>query len=53
MLFRSVVPFSKNNISEETLDRFKNSIPETYKLVEEFTRSNPKTEYLEESARID
>ena len=48
-----VVPFSKNNISEETLDRFKNSIPETYKLVKEFTRSNPKTKYLDESARIE
>ena len=48
-----VVPFSKNNISEETLERFKNSIPETYKLVEEFTRSNPKTEYLEEFSKIE
>jgi glutamate racemase len=48
-----VVPFSKNNISEETLERFKNSIPETYKLVEEFTRSNPKTEYLKEFAKIE
>lgn len=48
-----VVPFSKNNISEATLERFENSIPETYKLVEEFTRSNTKTEYLEESAKIE
>lgn len=47
-----VVPFSKNNITEETLDRFKNSIPETYNLIEEFNRSNPKTDYLETSARI-
>ncbi|MGC1631027.1 MAG: hypothetical protein WA749_02840 [Gelidibacter sp.] len=47
-----MVPFSKNNISEETLDRFKNSIPQTYKLIEEFTRSNPKTKYLDESVRI-
>lgn len=47
-----IVPFSKNNISEETLERFKNSIPETYKLVEAFNRSNSKTSYLKESARI-
>lgn len=47
-----MVPFSKNNISEETLDRFKSSIPNTYKLIEEFTRSNPKTEYLETSLKI-
>ena len=47
-----VVPFSRNNISEETLDRFRISIPETYKLVEEFTRSNPKTDYLKETSRI-
>lgn len=47
-----MVPFSKNNISNETLDRFKTSIPQTYKLIEEFTRSNPKTKYLDESDRI-
>ena len=47
-----MVPFSKNNISDETLNRFKNSIPETYKLIEEFTRSNSKTKYLDESYRI-
>lgn len=48
-----VVPFSKNNISEETLERFEKSIPETFKLVEEFTRSNAKMKFLEESARIE
>ena len=48
-----VVPFSKNNISEETLDRLKGSIPQTYKLIEEFNRSNPKTDYLQPSARIE
>lgn len=47
-----MVPFSKDNISEETLDRFKSSIPETYKLIEEFTRSNPKTKHMDESSRI-
>ncbi|WP_424495343.1 glutamate racemase [Salinimicrobium sp. GXAS 041] len=47
-----VVPFSKNNISEETLDRFKSSIPQTYSLIEEFNRSNPKAGYLQTSARI-
>lgn len=47
-----VVPFSKDNISDETLDRFKHSIPETYKLVEEFNRSNEKTGYLEDAVRI-
>lgn len=29
-----VVPFSRNNISEETYQRFKKSIPETYELIE-------------------
>lgn len=48
-----VVPFSKANISEETLERFRNSIPETYKLVEEFTRSSEKTKYLAESAKTE
>ncbi len=48
-----VVPFSKNNISEETLERFKNSIPETYKLIEEFHRSNPKAAYLQASAKLE
>ena len=47
-----VVPFSRNNISDETLNRFRTSIPKTYELIEEFTRSNPKTDYLEESLRI-
>ncbi|MBR9855807.1 MAG: Asp/Glu/hydantoin racemase [Algicola sp.] len=47
------LPFSKRNISQGTLERFKNSIPETYKLVKEFNRSNPKTKYLQKSARIE
>lgn len=47
-----IVPFSKHNISEETLDRFKNSIPETYKLIEAFNKLNAKASYLEESVRI-
>ncbi len=47
-----VVPFSKNNISEETLDRFKESIPQTFKLIEEFNRSNSKATYLQSTARI-
>lgn len=48
-----VVPFSKNNISEETLERLKNSIPKTFDLIEEFHRSNPKASYLAASARIE
>lgn len=47
-----VVPFSKNNISGEILERLKNSIPETFKIIEEFHRSNPKVSYLDDSARI-
>lgn len=47
-----MVPFSKSNISEETLDRFKKSIPETYKLIETFNKSNAKTRYLDQSERI-
>ena len=47
-----VVPFSKENITEETLSRFKKYILETFKLIKEFNHSNPKTEYLTTSAKI-
>lgn len=47
-----IVPFSKDNISEETLERFKYAIPETYKLIEQFNLSNSKTGYLKDEARI-
>lgn len=47
-----VVPFSKNNIPGETLERFKSAIPNTYNLIEKFNNSHPKTSFLEDSARI-
>src|SRR5690606_11717586 len=37
-----VVPFSKSNISTETLDRLRKGIPSAYNLIVAFGKSNPK-----------
>lgn len=37
-----VTPFSKKNISEETLQRFKTAIPQTFELIKNFSQNNPK-----------
>lgn len=47
-----VVPFSRNNIPEETLERLQNSIPETYRLIREFNQSNTKANFIKENDRI-
>lgn len=47
-----VVPFSRENISAETLERFKNSIPETYSLIKAFNESSSKTAHFDNSERI-
>jgi len=46
------VPFDRDNISEETLSRFKKLIPNTFKLMENFSLKNKKTRYLDPKKRI-
>ena len=41
-----VVPFSKQNISNEVIDRFKSSIPKTYKLIQSFNTNSDKVANL-------
>ncbi|WP_218937562.1 MULTISPECIES: hypothetical protein [Antarcticibacterium] len=41
-----VVPFSRDNIPQETLERLEKSIPQTYQLIKDFSQSNPKTNFL-------
>ncbi len=41
-----VVPFSRNNISGDILNRFQNQIPFVYELMQQFNRQNKKTENL-------
>ena len=48
----AVVPFSKKNIPVETLNRFKTSIPQTYKLIQNFHQANPKTATLTAEEKI-
>lgn len=40
------VPFSKRTISEDVLNRLKNKIPFTFKLIRSFNSSNSKTNFL-------
>lgn len=47
-----VVPFDRKNISEETLKRFESLIPNTYKLIQNFSKENPKTKYLKVEDKI-
>lgn len=47
-----VVPFSRNNIPQETLERLQNSIPNTYGIIQNFNDSNLKTNYLKDNERI-
>ncbi|NGM72394.1 glutamate racemase [Sphingobacterium sp. SGL-16] len=47
-----VVPFDRKNISEETLKRFESLIPNTYKLIQNFSKENPKTKYLKAEEKI-
>lgn len=46
------VPFSKNNISEDILNRFKQQIPYVYDLIREFNVNNSKTSSLSEEQKI-
>lgn len=47
-----VVPFSRKNISDETLARLKDKIPNVYKLIVDFNTENPKIKGLEEKSLI-
>ncbi len=47
-----VVPFSRNNISGDVIDRFKSSIPETFELIQSFNAKSEKVESLSVSERI-
>jgi glutamate racemase len=47
-----VVPFSKKNIPQETLERLQISIPETYNLIRGFHQTNKKTEFIEDNFKV-
>jgi glutamate racemase len=47
-----VVPFSRNNIPSETIDRIKTVIPATYTLIQQFHSGNPKLATLPEKEKI-
>ena len=47
-----VVPFSRKNISDDILDRFKKQIPHVYGLMEKFNESSSKTKDLEAQDKI-
>lgn len=47
-----VVPFDKTNISDDTIDRLKFSIPETFKLITKFNALNPKTSKVAPDSKI-
>lgn len=46
------VPFDRTNISKETLNRLEEMIPNTFKLIQKFSKENPKTNYLESKDKI-
>lgn len=47
-----VVPFSRNNISEDILLRFEQQIPKVYELMEKFNQNSSKTGHLSSEDRI-
>ena len=47
-----VVPFSRDNISDDTLDRLKSMIPNVYDLIVDFNRDNTKVKDLNSSVLI-
>jgi glutamate racemase len=47
-----VVPFSKENIPQETLERLQISIPETFELIRGFNQTNKKTDFISNDERI-
>lgn len=47
-----VVPFSRNNISDDVISRFKSSIPKTFELIQSFNAKSKKVEGLPVTERI-
>lgn len=47
-----VVPFSKNNISPETIERLRKGIPTTFTLITHFARKNEKLKAMDNSSKI-
>ena len=47
-----VVPFSRNNISDDILTRFQKQIPYVYQLMQNFNAKNDKTKNLKEEHKI-
>ena len=47
-----VVPFSRKNISDDTLDRLKEKIPNVYKLIVAFDTNSPKLKDLDKEVLI-
>lgn len=47
-----VVPFSRNNISDDILTRFQKQIPYVYQLMQNFNVKNKKTKDLKDKSRI-
>ena len=47
-----IVPFSRDNISEDILTRFQKQIPYVYQLMQHFNNSNSKTKELNEKSKI-
>lgn len=47
-----IVPFDKQNISSETLSRFEKMIPNTYRLIRNFSQKNKKVKKLPAGAKI-
>lgn len=47
-----VVPFSRENISDDVISRFKSSIPKTFELIWFFNKDNKKVKDIPESERI-
>ena len=47
-----VVPFSRNNLSEDVLSRIEIQMPYIYSLIQHFHKNNPKTSGLKEKDRI-
>jgi len=47
-----VVPFSRDNISEDILLRFQQQIPYVYQMMQTFNQTNPKAQELPEKSKI-
>ncbi|TMU56110.1 glutamate racemase [Flagellimonas algicola] len=47
-----IVPFSRDNISEDILTRFQRQIPHVYQLMQHFSHTSQKTQQLKEEIKI-